>query len=297
MYEAVYYQSISDGSVICGLCPHNCRISKGKSGICKVRSNYDGKLIADNYGKLSSIQLDPIEKKPLYHFFPGKKILSIGSVGCNLKCSFCQNCEISQSGISDFPHIKTYKPEEVVKMALSEKQNIGLAYTYNEPSVFYEFMLDTSKLIRAAGLKNVVVTNGFINSDPLVELLEYADAFNVDLKAFDSDFYKKQTKSDLEPVLEALKLINNSKKHLEITCLVVPGLNDDENKFRQMMLWISKELGNSTVLHLSRYFPRYKLSIESTPVETLLSLAKIAHEYLSFVYLGNVDNSLIAINI
>ena len=293
MHEALIYEKLSSGGVICGLCPHNCKLSPGNTGICRVRSNLDGHLIAENYGILTAIHSDPIEKKPLYHYFPGRKILSIGSIGCNLKCSFCQNCEISQAGVNDFPDLRSYTPENILNMASSDKENLGVAYTYNEPSVFYEFMLDTAMLVNSAGLKNIVVTNGFINKIPLEHLLKYADAFNVDLKAFDDDFFRKYTHSKLSPVLNTLKQISKSNKHLEITNLVIPGLNDKAGTFREMVKWIAMELGSHTVLHLSRYFPKYKSEIESTSLSSLVNLYDIAREFLSYVYVGmfiNIEN-------
>lgn len=288
MNEAYVYEKLSNGSVICKLCPHNCNISVGKAGICRVRRNISGKLNAENYGKLTAIHSDPIEKKPLYHFYPGRQILSIGSIGCNLKCAFCQNSEISQSKVSDFPDLISYAPEAISKMAISERENIGIAYTYNEPTVFFEFMIDTALLIKKAGLKNVVVTNGYINLTPLMELIYYIDAFNVDLKAFNDDFFKKYTLSTIRPVLESLIQIRKSGKHLEITNLVIPELNDNIDTFREMVKWIAKELGSHTILHLSRYFPRHKLSVESTSESTLKNLADIAREFLTFVYVGNI---------
>jgi pyruvate formate lyase activating enzyme len=288
MHEASIYEKMPDGGILCSLCPHNCRLSIGKTGICGVRTNIEGRLIAENYGKLTAIHSDPIEKKPLYHFFPGRSILSIGSIGCNLKCAFCQNCEISQSKVSDFPDLRSYTPESILKMAISDPDSIGIAYTYNEPAVFYEFMMDTAFLVKKAGLKNVIVTNGYINKQPLAELLEYLDAFNVDLKGFNDGFFKKYTHSSMRPVLDTLIQIRKSGKHLEITNLVIPSLNDDAGTFREMVKWIAKELGIHTILHLSKYFPRYKFSVASTSVSTLLQLASIAREFLTYVYVGNV---------
>jgi pyruvate formate lyase activating enzyme len=181
-----------------------------------------------------------------------------------------------------------YSPENIHKLAISDPDNLGVAYTYNEPSVFYEFMLDTSLLIKLAGLKNVVVTNGYINRQPLENLIEYTDAFNVDLKGFEDGFFRKYTRSSLRPVLDSLIQIRKSGKHLEITNLVIPNLNDDAFTFREMIKWIAKELGSHTILHLSRYFPRYKFTIESTSSSTLVQLASIAREFLSYVYVGNI---------
>lgn len=287
--DAKFYLKLENNEVKCTLCPHNCIIRDGKEGICNVRKNESGTLITKNYGIISSIGFDPIEKKPLYHFYPGSEILSVGSLGCNLKCKFCQNWQISQSGIDDFARsTKLYKPEKVVELAKKNKENIGLAYTYNEPTVFYEFMKDTAILINESGLKNVMISNGFINQKPLKELLQYMDAFNIDLKAFTEHFYKDYTKSKLEPVKETLQTISSCNKHLEITNLVIPGLNDDPTEFENMMKWISENLNENVVMHISRYYPSYKMDIEATSVEKMLILEKIAKNYVDYVYLGNV---------
>lgn len=289
--EAQYYTKLDDNRVQCTLCPHDCVLKEGKIGICKVRANDKGKLITENYGKVSGYHFDPIEKKPLYHFYPGKDILSIGSVGCNLHCRFCQNHEIAQTGVHNYPYIKALSPGAIVNVALRKENNLGIAYTYNEPLVFYEFMKDTALNAKQNGLKNVMVTNGFINPEPLKNLVKFIDAFSVDLKAFTDDFYKKITSSKLNPVLESLKSIRKSGKFLEITNLVIPTLNDDKKKFEELVLWIKNELGKDTVMHISRYHPMYKMNIESTAPETLLSLFEIANKYLDFVYLGNLQSA------
>ena len=225
MTEASHYIRTDGQKVQCRLCPHNCTIQDGKEGICKMRKNEDGILMSENYGKLTAIHLDPIEKKPLYHFMPGSYVLSVGSVGCNLQCVFCQNCEISQSSIDQYPGLKTYDAEELLQLAIQTSGNIGLAYTYNEPTVFYEFMLKTAMLAGKQNLKNVVVSNGYISEKPLQYLLDYADAFNIDLKAFDQSFYAKYAHASLEPVKNSLVQIRKAGKHLEITNLRIPGLN------------------------------------------------------------------------
>ena len=288
MMDALYYTKLDNHKVQCNLCPHNCVVDNGKQGICKVRVNKSGSLVSENYGQITGYHFDPVEKKPLYHFYPGKEILSIGSVGCNLDCQFCQNHEIAQTGVSDYYHLKELSPGAVVNTALRQKNNIGIAYTYNEPLVFFEFMKDTALNAKQNGLKNVMVTNGFINQKPLESLLRFIDAFSVDLKAFTDGFYKKVTFSRLKPVLENLKTIKKSGRLLEITNLVIPTLNDNEETFKEMVLWIANELGKDTVLHISRYHPMYKMNIESTGAQKLFSLYKIAGEYLDFVYLGNI---------
>ena len=285
---ARWFEKESNNVVKCLLCPHLCRINPGKSGICGVRYNDNGTLQAASYGKLSALHLDPIEKKPLYHFHPGTRILSAGSIGCNLNCIYCQNYDISQADLGTFQTTHTYSPAQLVAEALQQPDNIGIAFTYNEPVVWFEYLLETAMAAHQAGLKNVMVTNGFITEGPLKELLPYIDAFSVDLKGFTESFYRKITGGALAPVLKVLKLISQSGKHLEIVNLVVPQLNDNETEFEEMIQWIENELGPMTVLHLSRYFPRYKLGADPTPLYTLDKLAEIARAKLKFVYVGNV---------
>ena len=278
-----------NGTVVCNLCPHRCNIKEGKTGICQVRQNVKGKLYALTYGKVSALHLDPIEKKPLYHFYPGRYILSAGSIGCNLDCDFCQNHEISQADPGTYHITETYSPGDLVSKALAYSGNIGIAFTYNEPVIWFEYIIDTATIARNAGLKNVVVTNGYINESPLGELLSVMDAFSVDLKAFSDSFYSKTSGGKLEPVLNSLRQIRQADKHLEIVNLVIPHLNDDKEIFSSMINWISKELGDDTVLHLSRYFPRHRLGIEPTPFNILEELGNIARKSLKHVYIGNVN--------
>ena len=287
MKEAAFHTK-ENGHTRCSLCPHNCIVAEGKRGICRVRKNVNNTLISENYGLICSLNFDPIEKKPLYHFHPGSIILSAGSLGCNLHCKFCQNWEISQTGIEEFGNLRTASPEELINKALSRDNNIGIAYTYNEPTVWFEFMLETAKLAQKEGLKNVMVTNGFINPEPLEELFPYMDAFSVDLKAFNEKFYKTITASRLEPVLNALKVIRKSGRHLEITNLVITNTNDDKKDFAEMIDWIAGNLGKETVLHISRYFPMFKMDQEATSHAKLKTLYEIAAEKLDYVYLGNL---------
>ncbi len=289
MHEAQFYFFGEDKKVRCGLCPHDCLIGEGNAGICQVRVNRNGKLFSLVYDRIAAIHSDAVEKKPLYHFYPGRQILSVGTHGCNLRCTFCQNHNLSQC-TSDAPSRDfSISPAGLVQQAVSIPGNIGIAYTYNEPTVFYELMADTAVLVHSAGLKNVIITNGYINPIPLAKLLPYIDAFNVDLKAFSDHFYRKITGGRLAPVLETLKAVIDAGKHLEITFLVIPTLNDSEEEFREMVDWISLELGPDIPLHLSRYFPAWKLSLPPTPELTLNHFADIAAEKLRYVYTGNVS--------
>lgn len=291
--ESKYYTKSDSGGVECQLCPHNCKIKSGKFGICNTRINREGILESTQWGVIASASLDPIEKKPLYHFHPGKMIYSIGGYGCNLRCVFCQNSEISQFTPQNIDALRIISPEEVVSQASIYQNNIGVAFTYNEPTISFEFMLETAKLAKHVGMKTVMVSNGFINPEPLAELLGFIDAFNIDLKAFTNEFYKKHTGGKLEPVLRTLKAIRESGKHLEVTFLVIPNLNDNENDAKAMFEWISNELGKQTVFHLSRYHPAYLLSNPPTPLETLTNFYNLAKEKLQYVYLGNIRSEQI----
>ena len=286
--QALWYQSLDEDTVQCTLCPHLCNLKAGKTGICRVRTNIDGKLITEVNGFVSSIRFDPIEKKPLYHFYPGTSILSIGTYGCNLRCFFCQNCSISQTGVKAELPQTFYTPAQIVDMAVKKPANTGIAFTYNEPIVWFEYMYDIARLAKKAGLKTVMVTNGFINAEPLKALIEHIDAFSIDLKAFNEEFYSKVTSSKLEPVKEALKQISRAGKHLEIVNLVIPELNDDDSSFKDMVKWISSELGKETVFQISRYFPHYKLSTAETPISVMRHLKQIAERELTYVYSGNI---------
>lgn len=292
MLEAQFYTKLENQTVLCSLCPWNCILKPGQTGNCKVRSNEKGILITHVYNKIAAFGIDPIEKKPLYHFHPGKNILSIGEVGCNLHCKFCQNYHISQCFANEFNGFQKITSVQLVAKAQETRDNIGIAYTYNEPFTFYEFMFETAQIAQEKGLKNVVVSNGYINQEPLKKLLPLIDAFNIDLKAFTKEFYRKQTKGKLEPVLEVLKIIAKSQVHLEITNLVITDINDDEIIFEKMVKWIASELGKEVPLHLSRYFPQHKLNLPATAIQKLETLYKLAKTHLQHVYLGNVNDEL-----
>jgi pyruvate formate lyase activating enzyme len=286
--ESQFYTKTDSDSVECQLCPHNCQIKNERVGICNARINQNGVLESMLWGVISSSSLDPIEKKPLYQFYPGRMIYSIGGYGCNLNCIFCQNFQISQYVPQNIDNLRIVSPSEVVQKAKILPNNIGIAFTYNEPTISFEYMLETSRLSHKQGMKNVMVSNGFINPKPLSNLLETIDAFNIDLKAFSESFYHKNTGGNLEPILKTLKAIRKSGKHLEITFLVIPNLNDNEDEAIAMFDWIANELGKETILHLSRYHPTYLLDNPPTPSETLQSLYKIAKDKLHYVYLGNI---------
>lgn len=291
MHEALFYKKLENKKVRCELCPWNCELLPQQTGTCKVRFNENGKLYSSVYNRVAALGTDPIEKKPLYHFHPGKNILSIGEVGCNLQCSFCQNHRISQCYASEFKGFQNITAEKIITEAIKTWKNIGIAYTYNEPFTFYEFLLETAKLAHKNGLQNVVVSNGYINEAPLKKLLPFIDAFNIDLKAFSEEFYLKHTKGKLEPVLQTLKLIAKNNTHLEITNLVIPELNDDEKPFTEMVKWIAREIGENTPFHLSRYFPQHKMQYPPTPIKKLEMLYEIAKTHLQYVYLGNVSDT------
>ncbi len=269
----------------CLLCPHRCKLAQGHTGICGIRRNTGDIIELLTYGVISGYALDPVEKKPLYHFFPGYNILSVGSFGCNMKCDFCQNFHISQN----FPerYNNRTSPERILEDALSARRNIGIAFTYNEPAIWFEFMRDTALMAKREGLTTAMVSNGYINTEPLKEVLSFIDAFNIDLKAFNDNFYKKLTGAEIEPVLNSMKQIAAAGRHLEITTLIIPGQNDNENEMASQSEWIAGELGRDVPLHLSRYFPTFKRDDPATSQETLARLYEIASENLDHVYIGN----------
>ncbi len=272
--------------VQCDICPQGCVLEEGQTGFCRARTARGGQVRSDNYGLLTSIALDPIEKKPLRRFQPGSAVLSVGSFGCNLRCDFCQNHEISMCDASRAR--TTYiPPEELVAKAaaLESSCNIGIAYTYNEPLIGYEFVRDCAALARAKGLKNVIVTNGYINEAPLCALLPDIDAMNIDLKAFSEAFYLR-LHGHLEPVKRTIELAA-SQCHVEVTTLIIPGQNDSPEQMRRLSAWLAG-LNPQIPLHISRFFPRYHMADAcATPAETIYQLADIAKENLDFVYAGN----------
>ena len=288
MNTALFFDKKENDYVQCRLCPHNCLLGPDKSGVCSVRKNVCGSPATENYGIVSALHLDPIEKKPLYHFFPGSKILSLGSIGCNMQCPFCQNYEISQRDTFSLIHDRRLLPGEVVDICKNYPESIGIAFTYNEPTVYFEFMYETAQKSKEAGLVNVMVSNGFINPEPLKELLPCIDAFNLDIKSFSNAFYQRELKGSLEAVKDSCRLILDHKKHLEISYLVVPGKNDEDDQFEKLIFWIRLVLGKNVPLHLSRYFPAYRYHAAPTAPDLLEKCYHIASKYLNYVYVGNI---------
>ncbi|MFH1259214.1 MAG: AmmeMemoRadiSam system radical SAM enzyme [Elusimicrobiota bacterium] len=286
--EAMFYEAMPDSRVKCRLCPWECTLKTGQRGVCKVRENRAGKLVSLSYAHPCTVNIDPIEKKPFFHFLPGTTALSLAAGGCNLGCKFCQNWEIAQKMPEE---LKTFNipPEGIIKLA-QRSQSPVIAFTYSEPVVFYEYMLDIAKLAKENNLKTVVVSNGFINPEPLRLLCKYVDAIKVDLKAFNEKYYKEVVLGKLQPVLETIKIIRQENVHLEIVYLVVPALNDNPEEIKMMCKWIKENLGAEIPLHFSRFHPQYKMkNYPPTPLSTLETLRKIASDCgLKYVYAGNV---------
>ncbi len=271
--------------LICEICPHHCRLAAGEVGKCRGRFNDGEEITALNYGAITSIALDPIEKKPLYKFFPGSRILSVGSYGCNLNCPFCQNFEISMAD-SNFPTRKI-TPEQLAALAkeLIGQKNIGVAFTYNEPFISYEFVRDTSKLLKAIGLKSVLVTNGTVAPAALKKILPLIDAMNIDLKGFSQEIYSKLGGS-FETVRKTIE-ISAQSCHVEVTTLIVPTMNDSPEEMDKEAAWLAG-ISKDIPLHISRFFPRYKVqNLPPTPVKAIYELVEVAKRRLNFVYAGN----------
>lgn len=282
--EARYWEKQGE-SVKCLLCPHSCLIPPGKAGICGTRENRGGALQSMNYGLLSSIALDPVEKKPLFHVDPGGYLLSVGSYGCNFKCEFCQNWQISQGR----PDLYKVEPAEVVNTALEQQKKhagvTGIAYTYNEPTVWMEFIEDCAKAAKEKGLRNVLVTNGYISQGVLKRVLPVIDALNIDVKGWTEEFYRKIIHGRLQPVLDAVEAAHR-ESWVEVTYLVIPGENDRDEDVSALAGWL-KSLSPAIPLHLSRYFPAYHFDRPPTPVQTLERLREVAMKDLHYVYIGN----------
>ena len=272
--------------VQCGICPHACRLKKGQIGFCRARSNQNGKIQDDNYGMLTAIALDPIEKKPLNRFYPGGKILSVGSYGCNLRCSFCQNCEISMVDKQQASTVFV-SPQDLLEKAvgLVPSGNIGIAFTYNEPLIGYEYVRDCAALAAEHEMKIVLVTNGYINQEPLLKLLPLVDAMNIDLKSFNEAFYQKIS-GHLEPVKQTI-LAAAKHCHVEVTTLIIPGENDLPEEMDRLSGWLS-DVDPAIPLHISRFFPRHKMTDKkATSIKSVYLLAETARKHLQYVYEGN----------
>ncbi|MEE9151799.1 MAG: AmmeMemoRadiSam system radical SAM enzyme [Thermoplasmata archaeon] len=289
MNEAMFWRK-QGNKIECTLCPHRCKISEGKRGICGVRENLKGKLNTMIYALATSVTPDPIEKKPLYHFYPGTYVLSFGTVGCNFKCLHCQNYGISQAKIESM-RFQKLKVEDLVKIAKRYKCD-GVAWTYNEPTIWYEFTYDGSVIAKKEGLYTCYVTNGFIEKEPLEKISPYLDAMNIDVKSFSDDFYKKICKAKLQPVLDTCVLAKELDIFIELTYLIIPGHNDSEVEIKDYCKWVVDALGESTPIHFSRFHPDHKmLDSIATPMSTLHRACEIAKkEGLRFVYLGNVPH-------
>ena len=290
MMECRYYQRLDDGNVKCQLCPHHCLISNGKTGICRSRRNYDGVLVSEVYAKPCSLAIDPIEKKPLYHFHPGTTCLSIACTGCNFRCLNCQNHEISQVAPTAVGYYE-FTPDDVVNLCLKHHCP-GIAYTYTEPLTYMEYVIDTARLAHEKGLWNILVTAGYVCQEPLADLLPFLDAANIDLKSFSDEIYQKVSAGHLSPVLDTILAMRDANVWIELTNLVIPTVNDNMDMIRQMCKWMVENDLSEVPLHFSRFFPKYKMQdIPPTPVSTLRMAEKIAREEgIQHVYLGNVPH-------
>ena len=273
--------------VVCPVCPHHCALREGAVGRCRARKCVGGKITCINYGKITSLALDPIEKKPLYYFYPGSRIVSVGSFGCNLSCPFCQNHEIAAAGAREARYARDMMPEEICEIAeeTRDRGNIGVAYTYNEALVGYEFVRDTAKLVHEAGMKNVLVTNGTAELPVLEELLPYIDAMNIDLKAFRPELYK-WLGGDLQTVMNFITRAAQ-ESHVELTSLIVPGKNDSLEDMEREAAWIAG-IDPDIPLHITRYFPRHRMAEPPTRISLIRELKGVAERHLNRVLLGNV---------
>jgi pyruvate formate lyase activating enzyme len=288
IHEARFYKNIDEKFIQCELCPRACTLTDGVRSFCRAREPKNGKLYSLVYAKPCSVHIDPIEKKPLFHFLPGTPIFSIATAGCNFRCKYCQNWQISQFTPEEIEFIDL-SPQEVVNQTI--KNNCpSIAYTYTEPSIFYEYMLDTAKIAKTKGIKSMYHSNGSLRTKPVEELSLYLDAANIDLKGFTQDFYSDVCAGYLDTVLETLKILKRNRVWIEITNLIVPTLNDDLQNLKQMCIWVKENLGTDVPMHFSRFWPQYKLTtLNPTPVETLEKARDVAVGVgLNYVYIGNV---------
>ncbi len=287
MKEAMFWELKND-KINCKLCSRHCTISEGKFGTCGVRTNKNNRLYSTNYGRAATINVDPIGKKPLFHFNPGTLVLSLGTSGCNLRCDYCQNYNISQAKIDDIKNIKV-TPKKILTLARKNECK-GVAWTYNEPTVWYEFVLESASFLKSKGLFNVFITNGYIEKEPLTQLAPQLDAVNVDIKGFSDEFYQKIARAHLKPVLDTCRLVKELGIHTEISYLLVPPLNNDDKEIKHLSRWIINILDKNTPLHFLRFFPVHKLKdIPVTPTEALTRAQEIASdEGLNNVYINNL---------
>ncbi len=286
-----YWHKLDDGRVQCELCPRFCKLREGQRGLCFVRANLDGEIVLTTYGRSSGFAVDPIEKKPLNHFLPGTSVLSFGTAGCNLACKFCQNWDISKS--REIDTLADEASPESIATAAVELGCRSVAYTYNDPVIFHEYAIDVARACREKGIKSVAVTAGYVTEEPRKEFYQYMDAANVDLKAFNEDFYFKLTGGHLQPVLDTLKYIEHETDvWLEVTTLLIPGHNDSDKEIDELTQWVASELGPDVPLHFSAFHPDYKMmDLPPTPVETLVRAREIAiRNGLRYAYTGNVHN-------
>ncbi|MCD6288009.1 MAG: AmmeMemoRadiSam system radical SAM enzyme [Candidatus Hydrogenedentes bacterium] len=281
LHTARYYRKETGGQIICELCPHRCRIKPGANGLCRVRGNRDGDLYALSYGRIAAAHMDPIEKKPLYHFMPGQDILSIGTAGCNLRCKFCQNWTLVEERIP----AEFISPDEIVEQAVRYR-SVGIAYTYNEPGIWIEYIMDCAERARRAGLKNVLVTNGFLNPAPWNDLCRAVDAMNIDLKSMDDEFYHRLCGGSLEPVLDNIRAATETC-HVEVTNLIVTGENDSKPQINAVIEFVAG-IRDTIPLHFSRYFPQNKMTAPPTSPETMTWAVDEARKKLKYVYAGNI---------
>jgi pyruvate formate lyase activating enzyme len=290
VHDALFYKELKNGRLQCLLCPRYCKLKPGQHGFCYARKNVDGRLMSLVYGKPYAVNVDPIEKKPLFHFLPGSSIVSIGTAGCNMACKYCQNWDISEAKFNESRAIDL-PPERVVQMA-QHYSSASIAYTYNEPTIFAEYAMDTAELAHQTKIKNVMVTNGYITPEAIDEVYQHMDGANVDLKAFNEKFYQELTLSHLEPVLASLKKLKALGVWIEITTLVIPTYNDDDKEITKMCEWIIEELDAYVPIHFTAFHPDYKLNhTPSTIPGTLLKLRNLAMKVgLKYAYVGNVSN-------
>lgn len=283
-----YWHKLDNGKIECDICPRHCQLNEGQQGFCAVRAREENQIVLKAYGRTTGLAIDPIEKKPLNHFYPGSSVLSFATIGCNLGCRFCQNWQSVRATDLNLMGVKA-APEDIVEIAL-RNQCKSIAFTYNEPTIFFEYAVDTAIAAHKQNLKTVAVTNGYIETEPRKEFYQHMDAANIDLKAFTDDFYRKVTLAKLDPVLETLIYVKNeTNTWLEVTTLLIPGFNDSEKEIHELVNWFGKHLGTEVPLHFSGFYPCYKMmDVSPTPVETLEMARHIAiKEGLKFVYTGN----------